>query len=111
MTTLEVDAREGRRLTTPCRSAGSPGYRALSTFLGRVLTEVEGVLLGWLARLLRRLLTSESLPTVGMLEDVTEVSEFRRGLGIDVVLVVDDVGGRVVVFLRMDLMGCCCCSC
>jgi hypothetical protein len=46
--------------------------------------------------------SSESLlppPDGGRLDDVTELSEFRRGL----------IDGRRVVLLKIDLTGCCCC--
>jgi hypothetical protein len=70
---LVEDALDGLRLTTAWRSAGIPGNLALRTFLGKALVEVEGSASGAADP------SSESLPTAGRLEDVTEVSEFRRG--------------------------------
>jgi hypothetical protein len=107
--TLDVDAREGRRLTTPWRSVGSPGYLALKTFRGRIEGDAvgEGVALAKLRTLLP---ISESLPTVGRLDDVTEVSELRLGL-VRVVLVVVEAGLEAGL-RRMDFGGgcrCCCC--
>jgi hypothetical protein len=74
----------------------------LNTFRGSVPVEVDGAVVGGLAKL-RKLLTSESLPTVGRLEDMTDVSEFRRGRV--AVLDVVDVGARAGL-RRIDLMGC-----
>jgi len=101
--TLEVDAREGRRLMTPWRSVGGPRYFALKTFLGS--NDGDDVGEGAALAKLRTLLISEPLPTVGMFDDVTEVSEFRRGLLAVAVVVVED--GRDAGLRRMDL-GCCC---
>jgi hypothetical protein len=79
----------------------------LKTFLGRIEGDAVGEGAA-LAKLRMLLLTSESLPTVGRFDDVTEVSELRRGRVTAVVVVVDaglDAGLR-----RMDF-GCCgdCC--
>jgi hypothetical protein len=86
---LEDDARVGLRLTTAWRSAGIPGNLAFKTFRGRMLFEAEG----WGMGVERP--SSESLPTAGRLDDVTEVSEFRRGR----------VEGRRAVFLKIGLAG------
>jgi len=120
--TLEEDVWDERRLATLCRSAGSPEYLVLNIFRGRVPGDVGragmelpvcATLWAVLAWLLRKLLTSESLPTRDRFDDVTEVSEFRRGL---VMGAVSDVVEVVVTegradFRRMDFRGCgCCCS-
>lgn len=69
-----------------------------------------------LATKLRTLPISESLPTVGMLDDVTDVSELRRGLVTEeevevvVVVVVVDEAARDAGLRRMDFGACwrCC---
>lgn len=115
---MEEEAREGRRFTVPCRSAGTPGNLAFRTLRGRTLVEAdgrEGESMGdavgdavgveaaemWWALGEGLTPSSESLPapTPGMLEDVTDVSELRRGL-------VDGLAD----LRRIDL-GCCCCCC
>lgn len=108
---LEVDDLDDRRLTVPRLSSGTPGNFALSTFLGRVLVLFEAGKGKGRARGRLRSDTddrSDSLPTPGRFDDVTELSEFLRGR----------VGG-FVDFRRMDLTGCpsrpmgcgCCCGC
>jgi len=89
----------------------------LKTFRGRAPDEAEGAGPA-LVTLLRTLPSSESLPTVGRFDEVTDVSELRRGL---VVLeaVTEDAGeGRADGFRRIDLRfivgesgWCCCCCC
>lgn len=84
----------------------------MRTFLGRAPDVAEGGGdEGWLTlAMLRRLLTSESLPIVGRFDDVTELSELRRGRVLEALrlLEVADSGGRAGL-RRMDLMGGCCC--
>ena len=73
---VDGDVRVGLRLTTAWRSAGIPGNFAFKTFLGRAPVEADGSA-GKGAGAGRP--SSESLPTAGRFDDVTDVSEFRRG--------------------------------